>query len=117
MAWTVNQSTHYPFPEDRLFSCVPRSPPGDLTIVRLNKSLVFVEPNAAAVRPASGEIVLTTSLCWASDIFAICSKRTKNTTTRSARTYRWIPISRTAQSVGQTLAVPVLGGLHYLVRA
>ena len=54
--------------------------------------------------------------CLASGIFVTCSNRIKNIT-NEARTHLSLqkdaPIPRAVQTVGQTLAVPILGGLHH----
>ena len=64
----------------------------------------------------SGGTALTMSLCLANGTFVICSTHIKNTT-NEARTHLSLhkdaPIPRAAQTVGHTLAVPILGGLHH----
>jgi hypothetical protein len=71
---------------------------------------------AAIFMVRSDGIVLTMLLCSANDISAICSIPTKNTN-NEARTHLSLhkdaPISRAVLTVGRTLAVPVLGGLHH----
>src|SRR6266436_8735553 len=64
----------------------------------------------------SDGIVLTMLLCSANDISAICANRTKKYY-NEARTHLSLqkdaPIHRAVQTVGHTLAIPVLGGLHH----
>src|ERR1700747_979890 len=61
----------------------------------------------------SDGIALTMSLCSANDISAICSIPTKNITTKHLSLHKDAPIPRAVQTIGRTLAVPVLGGLHH----
>ena len=56
------------------------------------------------------------SLCSANDISAICSIPTKkyyNEARTHLSLHKDAPIPRGVQTIGRTLAVPVLGGLHY----
>ena len=63
----------------------------------------------------SDGIVLTMSLCLANDISVICSIRTKNYNEAWTHLslHKDAPIPRAVQTVGRTLAMPVLGGLHH----
>ena len=64
----------------------------------------------------SDGIVLTMLLCSASGIFAIGSILTKkyyNEARTHLSLHKDAPIPRAVQTVGRTLAMPVLGGLHH----
>jgi hypothetical protein len=55
-------------------------------------------------------------LCSASGIFAVCSiliKKYYNEARTHLSLYKDAPIPRAVQTVGRTLAMPVLGGLHH----
>jgi hypothetical protein len=65
-----------------------------------------------ALSDRSGGIALTMSLCLASSTFAICSTHIKNIRTHLSLN-KDAPIPRAVQTVGRTLAVPILGGLHH----
>ena len=64
----------------------------------------------------SDGIVLTMLLCSVSGIFAICSILTKkyyNEARTHLSLHKDAPVPRAAQTMGRTLAMPVLGGLHH----
>ena len=62
----------------------------------------------------SGGIALTMSLCLASGTFVICSiQKYYNEVRTHLSLEKDAPIPRAVQAIGQTLAVPVLGGLHH----